>query len=98
MLKRPQDGGPKFPIFCKNRPKMLAITVCGPRCLLEASKTLPRASQDPSKSRSKSFQEAPESLGEVSMQAPKGFRQGGLLHVHATAFRDATLTFPDATL
>ena len=52
MLKRPQDGRPKFPIFFKNRPKMLAITVFGPRCLLEASKSLPRASREPPKSRS----------------------------------------------
>ena len=38
MLKRRQDGPPKFPFFLKNRPKILAITVFGPRCLLEASK------------------------------------------------------------
>ena len=48
MLKRRQDGPPKFPIFFKNRPKILAITAFGPRCLLEAIKSLPRAVQGPS--------------------------------------------------
>ena len=47
MLKRRQDGPPKFPFFFKNRPKIRAITVFGPRCLLEASKSLPRPSQEP---------------------------------------------------
>ena len=51
MLKRRQDGRPKFPIFVKNRQKMRPITVFGPRCLLEASKSLPRACQEPPKSR-----------------------------------------------
>ena len=40
MLKRGQDGRPKFPIFCKNRAKNLAIAVFGPRCLLETIKSL----------------------------------------------------------
>ena len=47
MLKRRQDGPPKFPIFFKNRQKILALTVLGPRCLLEASKKPPRPSQEP---------------------------------------------------
>ena len=47
MLKRRQDGPPKFPIFFNNRPKILAITVFGPRCLLEAIKS---GSQKPSRS------------------------------------------------
>ena len=61
---------------------MLAITTCGPRCLLEAIKSLPKASQEPSKGP----QEAAKSLQEAPMQPPRGFRKGGLLHVHATAF------------
>ena len=51
MLKRRQDGSPKFPIFCQKRLKILARTVFGPRCLLKASKSLPRASQEPPKIR-----------------------------------------------
>ena len=47
MLKRRQDGPPKFPIFFKKRPKILALTVFGPRCLLEASQMPPRPSQEP---------------------------------------------------
>ena len=43
---------------------MLAITTCGPRCLLEAIKSFPQASQEPSKGP----QEAPKSLQEVPMQ------------------------------
>ena len=46
MLKRRHDGRPKFLIFCKNCPQKVATTVFGPRCLLEASKSLPRASQE----------------------------------------------------
>ena len=39
---------PKISVFfVKNRPKILALTVFGPRCLLEASKRLPRPSQEP---------------------------------------------------
>ena len=56
MLKRRQDGRQKFPFFFfKNRLAKLAIMVFGPRCLLEASKSLPRASRDPPKSRSRGF-------------------------------------------
>ena len=47
MLKRRQDGPHKFPFFFKNRPKILALTVFGPRCLLEASQRPPRPSQEP---------------------------------------------------
>ena len=60
MLKRRQDGRPKFPNFFKNRPKMLAITVFGPRCLLEASKNLSRASREPPKSPSRALKRHPK--------------------------------------
>ena len=57
MVKRPQDGRPKFLFFFKSRPEMLPITVCGPRCLLmpptacqELPGTLPRALQGLSRS------------------------------------------------
>ena len=90
MLKRRQDGPPKFPIFFKNRPKNLAITVFGPRCLLEAFKN----PQEPPKSFLRISQEAPQSPQEspkspqkAPMQPPRGFQMGGLLHVHVTAFR-----------
>ena len=78
MLKRPQDGGPKFPIFFKNRPKMLAITVFGPRCLLEASKSLPRASQHPAKRRSRALKRhprAPRSRLRSSQEASKSLQE-----------------------
>ena len=55
-LKRRQDGSPKFPIFCKNCLKIVAMTVFGPRCLLEASKNLLRASQEPPKSRPRALE------------------------------------------
>ena len=50
--------------------------------LQEPPKSLPRASQEPSKGP----QEAPKSLQEAPMQPPRGFRKGGLLDVHVTAF------------
>ena len=59
MLKRRQDGRPKFPIFFKNRVKIVAFTVLGPRCLLEASKSLPRASREPPMSRSSTLRKHP---------------------------------------
>ena len=90
MLKRPQDGRPKFPIFFKNRPKMLAITVFGPRCLLEASKSLPRASREPPKSRSRALKRHPRAFKKLhaasqepsqrrprSEKAPKPFKGQG---------------------
>ena len=80
---------PKIPIFWKNRPTILIISVCAPRCLLEASKKLPRAAQELPKSPqepSKGPQDAPKSLQEAPTQPPRGFRQGGLLDVYATAF------------
>ena len=49
-LKRRQDGSPNFHFFFKNRLKILAMTVFGLRSLLEASKRLPRASQEPPQS------------------------------------------------
>ena len=42
---------PKISHFFKNRLKILAMTVFGLRCLLEASKSLTRASQEPPRSR-----------------------------------------------
>ena len=65
MLKRRQDGRPKFPIFFKNRVKIVAFTVLGARCLLEASKSLPRASREPPKSRSRTLKETQEQLRAV---------------------------------
>ena len=50
-VKTSPDGSPKFLFFFENRLKILAMTVFGPRCLLKASKSLPRASQEPPKSR-----------------------------------------------
>ena len=50
-VKTSPRRAPKISDFFKNRPKMLPMTVFGPRCLLEASKSLPRASQEPPKSR-----------------------------------------------
>ena len=73
---------PKISVIFTRRPQILAITVFGPRCLLETSKSLPRASQE----LSKGPQEAPKSLQEAPMQPPRGFRKGGLLDVHVTAF------------
>ena len=79
MLKRPQDGGPKFPIFFKNRPKML-YTYDGlwskmPHgSLQEPAKSLPGPSQEPFKGLQeapKSLQEAPCSLPRVVSEAPK---------------------------
>ena len=91
MLKRRQDGSPKFRIFFKIRLKILAMTVFGQRCLLEASKSLPRASQEPPQSP----QEALHSLQEAQMQPPRGFRRGGLLDVHVIAFGTTHLKWND---
>ena len=51
MLKRLQNGSSNFPIFFKNRLKILTITVFDPKYLLEATKSLPRATQELPKSR-----------------------------------------------
>ena len=74
MLKRRQVGRPKFPIFFKNRPKILPITVFGPRCLLEASKSLPRASQE----LSQSPQETRHSLQKPPVRPPRGLQEPAL--------------------
>ena len=101
MLKRPQDGRPKFPIFFKNRPKMIPITVFGPRCLLEASKSVPKASRDlpirqiTLKNRPKSSQNPAPDLSKTApkrclmLQTPK-IKNNATLHTK-TSF----LTFPD---
>ena len=47
---------PKISVFFKNRLKIVAMTVFGPRCLLEASKNLLRASQEPPKSRPRALE------------------------------------------
>ena len=47
------------------------MTVFGPRCLLEASKSLPRASQEPPKSRPRAL----HALEEPPMRPPKGFQE-----------------------
>ena len=56
MVKGRQDGRPKFPFFSKivnilqqNRLQIATLAIVGPGCLLEASKSLPRASQEPAK-------------------------------------------------
>ena len=77
MLKRPQDGRPKFPIFFKNRPKMLPMTVFGPRCLLEASKSLPRTSRDPPKSRPRAFKRHPRAFKKSPCKLQEGFDREG---------------------
>ena len=67
MLKRRQDGPPKFQFLFKNRQIFLAITVFGPRCLLEAIKNLPRAPKNHPralKSQPKAFKKPPCSLQE----------------------------------
>ena len=74
MLKRRQDGPPKFPIFFKNRPKILALTVFGPRCLLEASKKPPRLSQEPPRATQeppRAAQEPPKSLPRACQEASR---------------------------
>ena len=50
------------------------MTVFGPRCLLEASKSLPRASQEPSQSP----QEALHSLQEPPVGPPRGLQRPAL--------------------
>ena len=67
MLKRRQDGPPKFPIFLKKRQKILALTVLGPRCLLEASKRPPRPSQEPPRA----TQEPPRAAQEPPKRRPR---------------------------
>ena len=49
MLKRRQDGPQKFHYFSKNPLKIATFPVFGSCCFLEASKSLPRASQEPAK-------------------------------------------------
>ena len=49
MLKRRQNGPPKFPIFFKNRPKIADNIAFCARCLLKASKSLSRAVPEPSR-------------------------------------------------
>ena len=81
MLKRRQDGSPNFQIFVKNRLKILAMTVFGLRCLLEASKSLPRASQEPPKSLPgppQSPQEALNSLQEPPFRPPRELQEPAL--------------------
>ena len=73
MLKRPQDGRPKFPIFFKNRPKNPVITVFGPRCLLEASKSLPRASRELPKSRPRALKR-PSAAFKNPVRPPRGLQ------------------------
>ena len=74
MLKSCQDGSPNFRFFFKNRIKNLAMTVFGLRCLLEASKSLPRASQEPPQSP----QEALRSLQEPPFRPPRGLQEPAL--------------------
>ena len=50
---------PKISNFSNNRPKMRGIGVFGQRYLLEASKSLPRASWEPPKSRSRARKRHP---------------------------------------
>ena len=67
MLKRRQDGPPKFLIFIKNRLHILAVTAFGPRCLLKP----PRTSQEPSKRRPKTFQQASQSPYKATKSFPE---------------------------
>jgi len=71
MLKRRQDGPPKFPIFLKKRQKILALTVLGPRCLLEASKRPPRPSQEPPRA----TQEPPRAAQEPRKRRPRALKR-----------------------
>ena len=71
MLKRRQDGPPKFPIFLKNRQKILALTVLGPSCLLEASKRPPRPSQEPPRA----TQEPPRAAQEPRKRRPRALKR-----------------------
>ena len=86
MLKRRQDGRPKFPFLFQNSFKNSTYHGLWSKMplgsLQEPAKSLPGASQEPFKGP----QEAPKSLQEAPMQPPRRFRKGGLLHIHATAF------------
>ena len=77
MLKRRQVGRPKFPIFFKNRTQILAMTVFGPRCLLEASKSLPRASQEPPKSRPRALKRQPKAFKKPPCSLQESFGKEG---------------------
>ena len=55
MLKSLQHGPPKIPKFFKNRRQVLTLRVFNPKCLLEASKSLPKASEEPPRSRSRAL-------------------------------------------
>ena len=97
---------PKVSNFFENRLQLVAMTVFGPRCLLEASKSLPRASQEPSQSP----QEALHSLQEPPVRPPRGLQEPALqtfLHsglaridkqilerMTITAFEDQTNSLP----
>ena len=81
MLKRRQDGSPNFQFFFKNRLKFLAMTVFDLRCLLKASKSLPRVSQEPPKSLPgppQSPQEALNSLQEPPFRPPRELQEPAL--------------------
>ena len=71
----------KIPVFFffKNRPKILAITVFGPRCLLEASKSIPRASREPPKSRSRALKRHPRAFKKPPCSLQEGFQREGCL-------------------
>ena len=71
---------PKISDFFKNRSKMLAITVFGPRCLFEGSKSLPRASREPPKSCSRALKKHPSSFKTLpaASQAPSQRRPRAL--------------------
>ena len=49
---------PKISLFFQNPSKIVTIPIFGPWCFLEASKSLPRASQEPPKSLPRGSQEA----------------------------------------
>ena len=77
-VKTSPRRAPKISDFFKNRPKMLPMTVFGPRCLLEASKSLPRASRDPPKSRSRALKKhpaAPKSRLRSSQEVSKSLQE-----------------------
>ena len=70
-----------FIFFFKTRLKTLAMTVFGLRCLLEASKSLPRASQEPPKSLPgppQSPQQALNNLQEPPFRPPRELQEPAL--------------------
>ena len=58
---------------------MLAITVVGPRCLLEASKNLPKVSQEPPKRGPRALKRHPRAFKKSPRSLQEGFEREGCL-------------------